>query len=375
MGHEGEAVGRLAVPPVSDQLRHLSGVPVKSSPRAAGELGGRGRGRRVLLGSAQGATAGAAGRGLHAFGHAVSSFTSSAYSLSSVRPCSPFDRNSTAAQVIDGVDLSGKRAMVTGATPGIGVETAHALASAGADVTLAVRRPDAGEAVAADLRVRSGNDAIHIARLDVADLDSVNTFTADWSGPVHILVNNAGIMMLPELERGIRGQEQQFATNYLGHFALALGLHRALAEDGGARLVTVSSSGHLFSPVVFDDLDYRFRPYDPLGAYGQSKTAEVLLAVEADRRWSDEGIRANAHRRQKTPEPYRKTIEQGAATSVFLAASPLVEGIGGRYFEDVNEAPQVTARPTELGVPGVAAYALDAANAERLWNLSTTILS
>ncbi|TRO55638.1 SDR family NAD(P)-dependent oxidoreductase [Streptomyces sp. IB201691-2A2] len=300
----------------------------------------------------------------------------------------PFDRHSTAAQVIDGVDLSGKRAVITGATSGIGVETARALASAGADVTLAVRRPDAGEEVAADLRAKTGNDAIHVARLDVADLGSVTAFTADWAGPLHILVNNAGIMMLPELERGTGGHEQQFATNYLGHFALALGLHRALAEADGARMVTVSSSGHLFSPVVFDDLDYRFRPYDALGAYGQSKTAEVLLAVEADRRWSGEGIRANAlhpgaiatnlQRHTgglKTPEPYRKTIEQGAATSVFLAASPLVEGIGGRYFEDVNEAPQVTARPTELGVPGVAAYALDAANAERLWDLSTTILS
>ncbi|MFE4413183.1 SDR family NAD(P)-dependent oxidoreductase [Streptomyces sp. NPDC093064] len=300
---------------------------------------------------------------------------------------SPFDRHSTASQVIDGVDLSGKRAVITGATSGIGVETARALASAGVDVTLVVRRPDAGEQVAADLRAKTGNDAIHVARLDVADLASVNAFVASWAGPLHILVNNAGIMMLPELERGTGGHEQQFATNYLGHFALALGLHSALADAGGARMVTVSSSGHLFSPVVFDDLDYRFRPYDALGAYGQSKTAGVLLAVEADRRWSGEGIRANAlhpgaiatnlQRHTgglKTPEPYRKTIEQGAATSVFLAASPLVEGVGGRYFEDVNEAPQVTSRPTELGVLGVAAYALDAANAERLWDLSTTIL-
>ncbi|MEV5176551.1 SDR family NAD(P)-dependent oxidoreductase [Streptomyces flaveolus] len=299
----------------------------------------------------------------------------------------PFDRHSTTSEVIDGVDLSGKRAVITGATSGIGVETARALASAGAEITLAVRRPDAGEQVAADLRTKTGNDAIHVARVDVADLKSVNAFTAAWAGPLHILVNNAGIMMLPELERGTGGHEQQFATNYLGHFALALGLHSALADAGGARMVTVSSSGHLFSPVVFDDLDYRFRPYDALGAYGQSKTAEVLLAVEADRRWSSEGIRANAlhpgaiatnlQRHTgglKTPEPYRKTIEQGAATSVFLAASPLAEGVGGRYFEDVNEAPQVTSRPTRLGVPGVAAYALDAANAERLWDLGTTIL-
>ncbi|WP_425264304.1 SDR family NAD(P)-dependent oxidoreductase [Streptomyces bungoensis] len=300
---------------------------------------------------------------------------------------SPFDRDSTASDVIKDVDLSGKRAVITGATSGIGVETARALAAAGAEVTLAVRRPDAGEQIAADLRTRTGNAAIRVARVDVADLESVHAFTATWTGPLHILVNNAGIMMLPELQRGISGHEQQFATNYLGHFALALGLHSALADAGGARLVSVSSSGHLFSPVVFDDLDYRFRPYDALGAYGQSKTAEVLLAVEADRRWSGDGIRANAlhpgaiatnlQRHTgglKTPEPYRKTIGQGAATSVFLAASPLVEGIGGRYFEDVNEAPQVTARPTELGVPGVAPYALDASNAERLWEVGTAIL-
>lgn len=300
---------------------------------------------------------------------------------------SPFDRHSTASEVIDGVDLSGRRAVITGATSGIGTETARALAAAGADVTLAVRRPDAGEQVAAELRHRTGNDAIHVAPVDVADRESVNAFTEAWTGPLHILVNNAGIMMLPELQRGMRGQEQQFATNYLGHFALTLGLHGALAAAGGARVVTVSSVGHLFSPVVFDDLDYRFRPYDPLGAYGQSKTAEVLLAVEADRRWSGEGIRAtalhpgaiatNLQRHTgglKTPEPYRKTIEQGAATSVFLAASPLADGIGGRYFEDVNEAPRVTSRPTEFGVPGVAAYALDPANAERLWDLGTAIL-
>ncbi|MFJ9543849.1 SDR family NAD(P)-dependent oxidoreductase [Streptomyces sp. NPDC101225] len=300
---------------------------------------------------------------------------------------SPFDRHSTASEVIDGVDLSGRRAVITGAASGIGVETTRALAAAGADVTLAVRRPDAGERVAADLRARTGNDAIHVAQVDLADLASVNAFTEAWGGPLHILVNNAGIMMLPELERGTRGHEQQFATNYLGHFALVLGLHGALADAEGARVVTVSSMGHLFSPVVFDDLDYRFRPYDPLGAYGQSKTAEVLLTVEADRRWSSEGIRANAlhpgaiatnlQRHTgglKTPEPYRKTIEQGAATSVFLAASPLVEGIGGRYFEDVGEAPRVTSRPTEFGVPGVAPYALNAANAERLWDVGTTIL-
>ncbi|MGW2962256.1 SDR family NAD(P)-dependent oxidoreductase [Streptomyces sp. NPDC001220] len=300
---------------------------------------------------------------------------------------SRFDRHSTAGEVIDGVDLAGRRAVVTGAGSGIGVETARVLAAAGAEVTLAVRRLRAGEQVAAGLREATGNRAIHAWHLDIADLASVAAFTDRWQGPLHILVNNAGIMMLPELERGTAGHEQQFATNYLGHFALTLGLHHALAAAGGARVVTVSSSGHLFSPVVFDDLDFRFRPYDPLAAYGQSKTAEVLMAVEADRRWAGAGIRANAlhpgaiatnlQRHTgglKTPEPYRKTVEQGAATSVFLAASPLAEGLGGRYFEDVNEAPRVSQRPAELGVPGVAPYALDPAHAERLWSAAAGLL-
>ncbi|MER5527226.1 SDR family NAD(P)-dependent oxidoreductase [Streptomyces sp. NPDC002677] len=299
----------------------------------------------------------------------------------------PYDRASTASEVTEGVDLSGRRAIVTGANSGIGVETARALAARGAEVTLAVRRPEAGEQVAADLRKATGNDAIHVGRLDVADLDSVRAFTTAWQGPLHILINNAGIMMPPELERGIAGHEQQFATNYLGHFALALGLHRALADADGARLVSVSSAGHLYSPVVFGDIDFRFRPYDALAAYGQSKTAGVLLAVEAQRRWSGDGITANAlhpgaiatnlQRHTgglRTPEPYRKTVEQGAATTVFLAASPLVEGVGGRYFEDVNEAPLVQARPTGLGVPGVAPYALDPENAERLWELASDIV-
>ncbi|MGW7427845.1 SDR family NAD(P)-dependent oxidoreductase [Streptomyces sp. NPDC054813] len=123
----------------------------------------------------------------------------------------PFNRASTASEVIEGVDVSGRRAIVTGANSGIGVETARALAAQGAEVTLAVRRPEAGEQVAADLRKATGNDAMHVARLDVSDLDSVRAFTAAWQGPLHILINNAGIMMPPALERGIAGHEQQFA--------------------------------------------------------------------------------------------------------------------------------------------------------------------
>jgi NAD(P)-dependent dehydrogenase (short-subunit alcohol dehydrogenase family) len=303
----------------------------------------------------------------------------------------PFGFSSTAAEVIAGVDLSGKRAVVTGASSGIGVETARALAAAGAAVTLAVRNTETGERVAADIRQSTGNDAVDVAALELSDLASVNAFTATWRGPLDILVNNAGVMAIQELTISASGHEMQFATNHLGHFALALGLHDALAAAGSARIVSVSSGGHLRSPVVFDDIDYAFRDYDPFGAYGQSKTANVLFAVEVTRRWASDGIVANAlmpggiatplqrhlpaHYAADALKAFRaggsdfKTVEQGAATSVLLAASPLVEGVGGRYFENCNEAALVYRRGGP-GTGGVAPYALDAANAERLWELS-----
>jgi NAD(P)-dependent dehydrogenase (short-subunit alcohol dehydrogenase family) len=177
----------------------------------------------------------------------------------------------------------------------------------------------------------------------------------------------------------------QFATNFLGHFALTAGLHDALAEAHGARIVSVSSSAHQLSPVVFDDLHFDFRAYDPFAAYGQSKTADVLLAAEATRRWSGEGIYANALNPGaiatglqkhtgglKTPRDRQKTVEQGAATSVLLAASPLLDKVGGRYFEDCNEASVVTRRPADYA--GVAWYALDQANAGRLWDTALDLL-
>ncbi|MFB7310456.1 SDR family NAD(P)-dependent oxidoreductase [Streptomyces sp. NPDC056192] len=299
----------------------------------------------------------------------------------------PFGFSSTADDVIAGIDLTGRRALVTGATSGLGVETARTLAAAGAEVVLGVRRREAGDRIAAQITERTGNPLVSARALDLADLRSVTAFVASWDGPLHILINNAGIMALPELEVTPEGHELQFATNYLGHFALTSGLHDALAAASGARIVSVSSSAHLFSPVIFDDLDFRFRPYDRWAAYAQSKTADVLLAVEADRRWSHEGIRANALNPgaiatglQKhtgglqTPVDKRKTPAQGAATSVLLAASPLVDGVGGRYFEDCNEAPVLRAKPVMFG-GGVAPWALDAYNAERLWDTSTDLVA
>ncbi|MET0701495.1 MAG: SDR family NAD(P)-dependent oxidoreductase [Mycobacterium sp.] len=301
----------------------------------------------------------------------------------------PFGFESTADEVTRGVDLTGKRALVTGATSGLGVETARALAAAGATVVLGVRRLDAGQRVAETLRLTTGNDAIEAAPLDLSDLASVSAFATAWNGPLHILVNNAGVMALPELRRSAQGCEMQFATNFLGHFALVIELREALASAGGARVVSVSSTGHLFSPIVFDDLHYRFRPYDPMTAYGQSKTATVLLAVGVTARWADDGIVSNALNPGaiatglqkhtgglRTPEEFQKSVEQGASTSVLLAASPLVDGIGGRYFENNNEADVVTERPENLGrAGGVASYALDGDNARRLWHEATSLIA
>jgi NAD(P)-dependent dehydrogenase (short-subunit alcohol dehydrogenase family) len=308
------------------------------------------------------------------------------------RVTTPFGFETTAADVVDGVDLSGKRAIVTGGASGIGIETARALVGAGADVTLAVRNTEAGETTAADIKATTGSDAVRVAPLELVDRASIAAFVADWSGPLDILVNNAGVMAIEELTRTDDGYEMQFATNHLGHFALTLGLYEALVSAGSARIVSVSSSGHLRSPVIFDDLHYRFRDYDPFGAYGQSKTANVLFAVEAARRWGGKGIVTNAlmpggiatnlqrhvgggeymERATRERGIRLKTPEQGAATSVLLAASPLVEGVSGRYFEDCNEAEVVQERGNFFS--GVAPYALDPANAERLWEESLRLV-
>jgi NAD(P)-dependent dehydrogenase (short-subunit alcohol dehydrogenase family) len=302
----------------------------------------------------------------------------------------PFGFDSTAAEVIEGIDLSGKRAIVTGGSSGIGIETARALAGAGADVTLAVRDIDAGKRTAADITATVGSTAVDVGRLDLADQASVAAFVAEWIGPLDLLINNAGVMALPELQLTREGWEMQFATNHLGHFGLALGLHDSLAAAGDARIVSLSSRAHQRSPVIFDDLNFSSRPYDPMLAYGQSKTANVLFAVEATRRWAGDGITANAVHpgaiadsnlsrhldpdylaELRTSGAYRfKTLDQGAATSVFVATSSQLEGIGGRYFNDCNEAALVDPSGPDTDGAGVAGFALDADSANRLWEVS-----
>ena len=311
------------------------------------------------------------------------------------RVITPFGAESTAAEVAAEVDLAGKRMIVTGGASGIGIETARALAGRGADVTIAVRDTEAGARVAADI-----DGDVRVARLELTDLASVRAFVEAWDGPLDVLVNNAGVMAIQQLELTETGLEKQFATNHLGHFALAVGLQDALAAaEGEARIVSVSSRGHLFSPVVFEDINFERREYTPFGAYGQSKTANVLFAVGATDRWADDGIYANAlmpggiatnlqrhvgadYIRERLEELEKrgqkmklKTPEQGAATSVLVATSPTLDGIGGRYFEDCNEAEVVEPGSEESAAAGVATYALDHDNADRLWELSRDLIA
>jgi NAD(P)-dependent dehydrogenase (short-subunit alcohol dehydrogenase family) len=304
----------------------------------------------------------------------------------------PYTSQTTADDIVTGLDLTGQRMIVTGGASGIGAETATSVARTGAEVTLAVRDVEAGERIAAQITEATGNKQVLVAPLDLADQASVRSFVSGWEGPLHVLVNNAGLMAAP-LMRTPEGWEMQFATNHLGHFALATGLHRALAAAGGARIVSVSSAAHLRSGIVFDDIHFHVRQYEPWTAYGQSKTANVLFAVEGTKRWADDGIFVNALmpgairtnlQRYVTDEeldrmraatgsraPSWKTPQQGAATSVLLAVSPLLAGVGGRYFEDCNEA-----LPNEPGTRrGVAAHALDPEAAARLWQVSLEDLS
>ena len=273
----------------------------------------------------------------------------------------PFTRDSTAFEVLEGVDLSGRKAIVTGGSSGIGFETARALSHAGADVTIAVRDIEAGARAARDILASSGNTSIAVAQLDLTDFTSIRSFTSAWFGPLHMLVNNAGVMAVPDLELSFDGHEIQFATNHLGHFALTAWMHHSLAAAEGARVVSVSSNAHHFSPVDVSRCRLRGRPYDPWTAYGQSKTANILTPSRS----RGAGVTTALRRTRCTPAPFptnlqrhvggmqtpvelRKSPEQGAATVVLLAASPLLDDVGGRYFEDCHEA-EVTDAPELFG--------------------------
>jgi len=318
---------------------------------------------------------------------------------------SGFGAATTADEVIAGIDLSGKTAIVTGGYSGLGRETARVLRAAGARVIVPAREVHRAREALAVI------DA-EIAPMDLLDPASIDAFAASFleSTPaLHMLVDSAAIMAVPELMRDARGYEYQFATNHLGHFQLAMRLLPALRNAGGARVVSVSSIGHRYSPVVFDDPNFERRPYTPWAGYGQSKTANILFAVALDQREKTNGIRAfSLHpgaivdtglgkyvtREQliaagvldEQGEPVRdparqlKTIAQGAATQVWCATSPQLNGMGGVYCENVDIAPVMTQEPEKMDMAdamrltGVVPYAIDAAFADDLWGLSERLL-
>lgn len=318
---------------------------------------------------------------------------------------SGFTPSSTTVDVIRGVDLTGQVAIVTGGYAGLGLETARTLVSAGARVLVPARDVERARRAVAEV-----GGGVEVQPMDLTDPASIDAFARRFVGsglPLHMLINSAGIMALPVLERDARGHELQLSTNHLGHFQLTLQLWPALVRARSARVVSVSSMGHRYSDVVLDDLDFRTRAYDPWKAYGQSKTANVLFAVALDTRGRSHGVRAFAlhpggivtglakhipretlreggfidARGEPVIDPSRdvKSVPQGAATQVWCATSPQLAGRGGVFCVDSDVAPILPADTNfsltqrEQRRSGVLAYALDPGTAERLWTVSEAL--
>lgn len=309
-----------------------------------------------------------------------------------------YGADTTTDEVLEGKKLDGLRVIVTGASGGLGEETARALAAHGAQVTLTARDLARGRAALERIAAATGRDDLEVRELELADGDSIRAFADAWLADhdaLDVLINNAGIMACP-LGRTPKGYEMQFATNHLGHFELTGRLMPALRKGTRPRIVNLSSAAHKLSAVDFDDPHFERRDYDKWAAYGQSKTANVLFAVSLEDRFAREGIHAFAlhpggimtdlgrhlaesdvmelMKRAKV-DPGEglkmKSIPAGAATSVWAATAGELEGQGGIYLEDCQIAPRCGGL---LEDPGYMDYAVDPAAAERLWTLSEELI-
>ena len=308
---------------------------------------------------------------------------------------SAFNKESTTDDVIAGISLAGKTALVTGASAGLGIETSRALASAGAKVVMVARDAAKLDAALQGVREALPEAELDTAIVDLADLDSVRAGAADILArfpAIDLLINNAGVMACP-LMRTAQGFEMQFGTNHVGHFLLTCLLQPALVAGAPARVVNLSSAGHRFADMQWDDPNYEHSDYAPWPAYGQAKTANVLFSVGLDARLKSQGVRAFAvhpgaihtelarHLDEETMAALVaanpgaggmefKSIPQGSATSVWAATSPDLEGQGGLYLEDCHIASEVSDDP----IGGVESYAIDPESADRLWALSEDLV-
>ena len=312
---------------------------------------------------------------------------------------SPLAPRADAADLLKDTDLTGQTAVVTGGASGLGVETVRALLGAGARVIMPVRDIARGGEVARDLAQATGNSDVHVLHLDLGSLASVRQAAAEilkLAPQIRMLINNAGVMATPQGQTA-DGFEAQFGTNHLGHFQLTRLLMPALLAAAPARVVALSSSAHRLSDIRWDDPNFQTTPYDPWQAYGQSKTANALFAVELTRRYANQGVTANAvhpggimtglqkhmpegeaQRRgwideNGVPNPAFKTPAQGAGTSVWAATAPELDGVGGLFLEDLQQStPLDEASPSPLF--GYKPHALDADSARRLWTLSEELI-
>ena len=311
-------------------------------------------------------------------------------------PEKTFGFDTTTDEALEGIDLTGKTILVTGASTGLGEETTRALASKGARVIMAARNADKLKDAASRISESTGSSQLSILVCDLGNFESIRKAAAEaleMAPSLDVLINNAGVMACP-LDRTSEGHEMQFGTNHIGHFLFTCLLVPALKSAGDARIVNLSSGGHKFSGVVLDDWNFETGEYDKWQAYGRSKTANALFAVALDKRLKDQGVRAfSVHPgaimtelgrhlteeditrlREEGPRGTKMTfkpIPQGAATSVWAATSPSLDGKGGLYLENVGIA-EPAKHPADAD--GYLPHAVDPDDAEGLWTLSEVIV-